>query len=96
MSNLQGLARGPRAQRVGGGGTHLCNLVKSLLLTRLFIGTVKGEQKSSVHTCFCGKILCSDETAMKAQCVSEEVENFCRKLTGSIHAIVWKYFLKNL
>lgn len=39
----------------------LCHLVKSLVLTRLFIGTVKGRQESDVQI-FYGKILCSDET----------------------------------
>lgn len=36
---------------------------------------MKGEQKSNVHICFSEKILCSNETAGEAQCVSEEVEN---------------------
>lgn len=54
--------------------------MKSLLLTRLIIGTVKDEQKSHVHICLSDKILCSNETAVEAQCVSEEVENcFCLK-----------------
>lgn len=67
-------------------------LIKSLLLARLLIGTVKGEEKSNVQIFLVVKPFVQMKPPGGPMCKGGDRGFF--SLTGNPHVIIWKCFLK--